>query len=46
MMPMGFYYTSVYFKIMFMQMPDSASWVCSEAWKVGILSILAEIDAF
>ena len=36
----------LYFKIMFMQMSDFASWVCTEAWKMGILSIFAEIDAF
>ena len=36
----------LYFKIMFIQMSDSASWVCTEAWKMGILSIFAEIDAF
>ena len=29
----------LYFKIMFMEMSDSASWVCTEAWKMGILSI-------
>ena len=33
-------------KIMFMQMFDSASLVCTEAWKMGILRIFAEIDAF
>ena len=27
-------------------MSDSALWVCTEAWKMGILSIFAEIDAF
>ena len=35
-----------FFKIMFMQMSDSASWVCTEAWKMGILSIFAKTDAF
>ena len=33
-------------KIIFMQMSDSASWVCTEAWKMGILSIFVEIDEF
>ena len=27
-------------------MSDSASWVCTETGKMGILSIFAEIDAF
>ena len=36
----------LYFKIMFMQMSDFASWVCIEVWKIGIPSIFAEIDAF
>ena len=31
---------------MFMEMSDYASLVCIEAWKMGILSIFAEIDAF
>ena len=39
----------LYLKIMFMQMSDSVSWVCNysaEAWKMGISSIFAQIDAF
>ena len=31
---------------MFMKMSDSASRVCTETGKMGILSIFAEIDAF
>ena len=31
---------------MFMRISDSASWVCTEAWKMGILNIFAEIDAY
>ena len=46
-MPVGYFYIQVlYFKIMFMQMSDSASWVCTEPRKMGILNILANIDAF
>ena len=34
----------LYFAIMFMEMSDSASWVYTEARKMDILSIFAEID--
>ena len=42
----GFKIHVLYFKIVLMQMSDSASSVCTEAWKMGVLSIFAEIDAF
>ena len=29
-----------------MQVSDSASWVSTEVWKIGNLSIFAKIDAF
>ena len=35
----------LYFKIMFMQMSDSAS-VCTEAWKMGNWSILPKLAHF
>ena len=41
-----FYHAWVLLKSMFIQVSDSASLMCTEAWKMGISSIFAKIDDF